>query len=154
MERTNHDFKVFLGNDKDNQERVYLTGFKWDCGWYWGGGYLEYRTRNNRGWRMHTHFDSVFLNGKSPNNGHSITIWDDLKDLLDNATFSAEEWWRIKDLYKQFYTLKEAAATFQHGGHCTSENRNPEEIKLGVAETINTHIETVIIPELENTLKV
>jgi len=149
-------FRVFLGNDKGNGERVYLQGFQWDCDWYWAGGYLEYMSKNNRCWRGHTHFGSIFLESKyqSRRSYPECAIWLDLSDILDNAQYDSKQWWRIKDLYKQFYTLEEAAEVFQYGGHCTSDNRNPAEINQQMADLINGHIEKVIIPEVLKVLDI
>ena len=140
----NFKFKVYLGKDKETKERVYLTGFSWDCGWYYGGGYLSTIS-------SHTHFDSVFINAKTKDN--ITTIWKDLSELLDDSQFDSNEWWRIKDLYKQFYSLKDTAEVFKCGGACTSENRNPEELNKDMAYKINLHIQDVIIPEIIKALK-
>lgn len=159
-------FKIYLGTTKGSiKERVYLTGFSWDCGWYWGGGYIE--TRN-----MHTHFDSCFLNTVDIR-GHALgnfctpwnkkegytevrngcSVWEDLDFFLDDAQFTAKEWWRIKDLYKQFYHFKKAAECFKHGGHCTTDERSESEIVPELANAVNKHIETVIIPKITKALK-
>ena len=169
--RKDHSFSVYLGTTKDkyNPEKVYLTGFKWDCGWYWGGGHIQTRT-------MHSHFDGCFLetiderghslgNFVSPWNpnankeGYKVvsggaSIWESLSFFLDDAQFSEEEWWRVQDLYKQFYVLKEAAEVFQYGGHCTSRGRSRREISKSRAKAINDHIEKVLIPQIEKALKV
>jgi hypothetical protein len=55
-------------------------------------------------------------------------------------------------LFKQFYVLKAAAEVFQHGGHCTSDGRNPAEINLEMAKALNKHIEGVIILEIRKAL--
>ena len=167
--KENHEFKVYLGKTKGaRSERVYLTGFKWDCGWYWGGGYIHTKS-------MHTHFDGCFLNsvdvrghslgnfvspwfagmqleGKVISNGASV--WENLDFFLDDAKFSQNEWWRIKDLYRQFYTFTNAAEAFQYGGHCTSGGRSDGEIDTEKAAIMNAHIEKVIIPEILKALKV
>jgi hypothetical protein len=167
----NFPFKVLLGQIKDTNESVYLNGFSWDCNWYYGGGYIGNRN-------FHAHFDGAFL--ETPDiRGHILgnfitpwtitpdyikkenctvirngcAVWEDLDTFLNNPAFTAKEWWRIKDLYKQFYSLKEAAETFQHGGHCTSDGRNPKEINKAMAEQINTHIQDVIIPEIMKALR-
>ena len=45
----------YIGRTKeDKPENIYLTDFKWACGWYWSGGYLGNRN-------SHFHFDSTFL---------------------------------------------------------------------------------------------
>jgi len=159
IQNKNHKFKIYLGRTKDSsKEFVYLNGFSWDCEWYWGGGYISTKS-------MHTHFDGCFLNVPDYR-GHSLgdftpqnlsngcAVWEDLDKFLDDAQFTDKEWWRIKDLYKQFYSLREAAETFQYGGHCTSEGRNSSEINKEMADKINEHIEQVLIPEIKKALKV
>jgi hypothetical protein len=50
-QRDDYPFRVYLGRLKDESpynQKVYLTGFSWDCQWYWGGGYI--RTKD-----IHTH---------------------------------------------------------------------------------------------------
>ena len=145
----NYDFKVYLGKDKDTAEEVYLNGFSWDCDWYYGGGYLSYYKGIRQ--TVHTHFNATFLNSKI--NGE-YGIWKSLDSFLNDAQFNEIEWWRIKDLYKQFYSLKNAAETFQFGGHCIGEGRNPKEINKDMADRINTHIQDVIIPEIVKALKI
>lgn len=163
-----------LGNLKGTLEPVFLTDFKWDCGWYWGGGYIGNKN-------FHTHFDGCFLECVD-SRGHSLNsrgatfldpwqkvpeycdekkvkrlrngagVWEDLDFFLDNAQYDSKQWWRIKDLFKQFYTLRDAAEVFQHGGHCTSKGRTPGEINKDLAAAINKQIETVIIPEIRKAL--
>jgi len=164
----------FIGNLKGTQEPVRLEDFSWDCGWYWGGGYVGNRN-------FHCHFDGCFLDTVD-RRGHALSsrgatfldpwqkvpeycdekmvkrvsngaaVWEDLDFFLDNAQYTADQWWRIKDLFKQFYALRAAAETFVHGGHCTSKDRNPAEINKEMAASINKHIETVIIPEIRKAL--
>lgn len=162
--------KWLLGTLKGKLTPVYLEDFKWDCGWYWGGGYI---TTHN----MHTHFDSCFLE-TIDSRGHSLghffdpwtrppdylkeknitrikngaCAWEPLSTFLDNAQYDSSEWWRIKDLFKQFYTLRDAAKVFQYGGHCTSDGRTDAEINKTMADKINKQIETVIIPEIRKML--
>ena len=83
---------------------------------------------------------------------NGCSVWEDLGTFLDNAQYTPGEWWRIKDLFKQFYTLRDAAEVFQYGGHCTMDKRNPAEINKEMAATLNKHIETVIIPEIRKAL--
>lgn len=141
---------AYLGKTKASEENIWLYDFSWDCGWYWGGGYIGNKN-------MHSHFDSCFLDTVDsrgfhfgvttvPNN--NCYIWENLDFFLDNASFTAKEWWRMKDLFKQFYAYREAAECFRHGGNCTSDGRNENEINLDMASKINKHIEDVIIPEI------
>lgn len=152
------------------REPVYLEDFSWDCGWYWGGGYIG----NSR---FHSHFDSAFLNTPD-SRGHALgnffdpwtrfpehlkkenvavlengaAIWEPLDFFLDYPQYTDAEWWRIKDLFKQFYVLRDAAEVFQYGGHCTSTGRTDGEINKEMANQINEHIKTVIIPEIRKVL--
>ena len=165
-------FKIYLGKLKRTGENVYLEGFKWSCGWYWSGGGIS--TVN-----MWTHFDCCFLN-TIDSRGHSLgafydqwttppeylkkeditivdngcSIWEDLGTFLDFPQYDKNQWWRIKDLYKQFYIFRNAAEAFLHGGHCTSSGRNPAELNQEMAEKINNHIEYVIIPEIVKALEI
>ena len=157
-----------------SSEPIFLEGFKWDCDWYWGGGYLGNKN-------LHTHFDGCFLEAPDPR-GHCLgnfvthatkykykykdriasfrvidnyaAVWEPLDFFLkDCPQHLVDNWWRIKDLYKQFYIYKEAAAAFQYGGHCTGDGRVDEEINYENAITINRHIELVIIPQIIKTVK-
>lgn len=153
----------YLGDTFDGKQ-VYIEDFKWVCNWYWSGGHIV-------GHDFSSHFDNCFL--KIPDvRGHSLgnfttpanktekskilqnyaAVWEPLDFFLDNAQYNEEEWWRIKDLFKQFYTLRDAAEVFQYGGNCTPKNRNSLEINKEMAAKINHHIETIIIPEIRKVL--
>ena len=43
--------KIYLGNTTE-YGRLYLSKHSWDCGWYWGFGYIG----NSR---LHMHIDSL-----------------------------------------------------------------------------------------------
>lgn len=141
---------------------VYLEDFSWDCGWYWGGGYIGNK-------HFHAHFNGAFLeipdirghvlgrfvtpwhhdktNAVVIDNGASV--WEPIETFLDDVPpHISANWWRIKDLFKQFYALKEAAEVFHHGGHCTPKDRHPDEINPEMERAINQHIEKVVIREI------
>ena len=76
MSHLNHPFKVFLGFIKGTIEPVYLNGFSWDCGWYWGGGYIGNT-------RFHAHFNGAFLDVIDERGhclGNFVSPWKNLKD--------------------------------------------------------------------------
>jgi hypothetical protein len=155
--------RVYLGSTKSvygRNEPIYLYDFEWSCGWYWTGGYLGNRN-------LHCHFNDCFL--KTPDiRGHVLgnfvtpwnrkegsvviangcSIWEDLSTFLNNPSFDGDTWWRIKDLFKQFYRLRDAAEVFLYGGHCISKGRTEKEINPEMAKSINLHIQNVIIPEI------
>lgn len=150
--------KVFLGKLKEYEEGcpndIYLYDFSWSCGWYWGGGSVG----NND--TLHCHFDRCFL--KVPDyRGHPLgdfkpedlangcSIWENINFFLDEVpTYISVHWWRMKDLFKQYYTLKDAAQVFRLGGHCTSFGRKEAEIRPDMERSINLHLQDVIIPEI------
>jgi hypothetical protein len=157
-----------LGNLKDGGKPVYLEDFSWDCGWYWGGGYVG----NSN---LHCHFDGCFLDvpdvrghplgnfvtpwtpkreheGERHVMSNGCGIWENLGFFLDDPQYTPTEWWRIKDLFKQFYALLKAAKVFRYGGHCTSQGRTTGEISPDMEKAINRHIEAVIIPAIRDAL--
>lgn len=102
--------KIFIGTIKRNfsngdfaGERLYLSKHSWDCGWYWGFGYIGNKS-------MHTHFDSQFLNAMT-----------DVKDIFVKPVFTQDEWWILRDLFIQAYALSKASAVYRYGGHQTSQ---------------------------------
>ena len=175
-ERKSYPFKVYLGATKKElygeARSIFLEGFSWDCGWYWGGGYIGNRD-------MHCHFDGCFLEVPDlrghplgnfvtpwtvPNKwqegapkvviSNGCSVWENLDTFLDKSpAHLRRNWWRIKDLYKQFYIYQKAAEAFKHGGHCTSVGRSEKEINEEMAKKINDHIEFVIIPEIIKAVK-
>lgn len=114
-ETTMSEAKIFLGKvkkdfNKDSRlgniggEMVWLTKHSWDCGWYWGFGYIGNRN-------MHTHFDSCFLECQA----------NTASEIFEDAKFTNNEWWVIRDLMVQAYALKSAAEIYKHGGHQTTK---------------------------------
>lgn len=110
----------FLGVN-DYGENVWLEEATWDCGWYWGFGYLETYTNNrnpskSKDISSHTHFDSICF--KEVNGKYIYHINEILSTPLSDS-----ESWELSDLMKRFYSLKETAAIFTNGnGHYSSEN--------------------------------
>lgn len=153
VSKAERDGKFLLGVTPDG-EYLYMDKFSWDCGWYWGGGYLWGYRRNNRHSSSMVHFDSIFFKG----NSRYVGMDDNLRsiDVVHNLKKSAltnPEWWRLMDLMKQFYTLKECAEVYQYGGHYSSSGRTEAEIDVGMAKIINMHIQDVIIPEVYKIIK-
>ena len=108
--------KKYLGKIKDDYshaagESIYLEKHSWDCNWYWGFGYIS-NGRIHLG-RMHTHFDSVFLNNAPYN----------IEEIFKSTKITQDQWWTLRDLFIQAYALKECAKVYHYGGHqITKEN--------------------------------
>lgn len=109
-----------LGCDKDGT-KYWLEAPEWDCGWYWGFGYVETYTNNNypdrsRDINSHQHIKNSFMGESEYYNsekqcfvkGEYIhNIFDSPK--LFSTTFTESEGWKLSELFKQFYLLKEMA---------------------------------------------
>ena len=118
--------KIYLGNTTE-YGRLYLSKHSWDCGWYWGFGYIG----NSR---LHMHIDSL-INGEY-----------DVNKIFDGSTgITQDQWWIIRDLFRQAYALKAAAEVYQYGGHQTSKPGITDCIKnLEMAAQINKDLEIVL----------
>ncbi len=142
----------YLGKTKGaNPQSIWLSDFFWACGWYWSGGGVGNHN-------SHSHLDNNFL-AVAHKDGHHFGgyaakpyngcyVWEPLSFFLDDAQYTENQWWRIKDLFRQFYAYKAAAEAFQYGGHCISTGRTEAEIVPEMAKSLNLHIEKVIIPAI------
>jgi hypothetical protein len=107
--------KVLLGRMKSDSElyaggeNCYLNKHEWDCGWYWGFGYLGNKN-------CHFHFDSLLYNVKIE--GKNVQ-WPLATDLFSYTEITDKEWWVIRDLFTQAYALKKCAEVYRYGGHNT-----------------------------------
>lgn len=129
-----------------NNEWIYLQKPSWDCGWYWGFGYLQYYRRNNKYWCCHTHFDSVFFNSGNCTDKEfkNLSAWDRIHKF-DRCTLSDDEIWKLFDYMKTFYTLNDAAAVFGRGGsHYTSKAK----LDIIKKEDLVNIINNIMLPEL------
>lgn len=96
--------KVYLlGKDKKGKF-YWLEEPSWDCGWYWGFGYVETYTNNKnphlaKDCASHSHFDRLFLN-------NNINAFDSFKDFFVETPLSDSEIWMLCDYMRTFYTLK------------------------------------------------
>ncbi len=126
--------RVYLGKIKDDfkghisGKRIWLSKHSWDCGWYWGFGYIG--NANN-----YTHFDSCFLD---------IQVYK-IEEIFEKTKITQSQWWVIRDLFIQAYALKKAAAVYRHGGHQTTVPGITDIIKNDdLAATINHNLEKVL----------
>ena len=101
--------KLLLG--KQGHESIFLTKHQWDCGWYWGFGYIGNHNH-------HFHIDSL------------ISSETDVSKIFTQTTISQSAWWIIRDLFIQAYALKAAAAVYSYGGYQTT--------KVGITDLIKS----------------
>lgn len=129
-----------LGIDEDGVKH-WLEAASWDCGWYWGFGYVETYTNNNnpeiaKDISSHSHWDNCII-GK-------LGFKDYIHHLNDNPNFSSTtlsdtESWELSELMKSYYSLKEAAEIFGRGkSHIANTEVNYQDKEI--AEKINKEI--------------
>ena len=108
-------------------EKVWLEKESWDCGWYWGFGYLhtytnERNPERSRDIDSHFHFDSAFLKG--PENAY-----DEFKGYFEDTVLTDAEIWELVDLMKTAYTLKTMAELYHRGYSHYTERAGIEALK-------------------------
>lgn len=124
--------KRLLGHDSEGIA-YYLADASWDCGWYWGYGYIQ--TRDS-----HQHADGDFI----PENGsYDKNIFTG--DFLTDKTFNDKDGWVLRELMATFYQLKKQAELVGRGGMHVTTNPLAEMLKdEKEAERINK----VMLPKL------
>lgn len=139
--------KVYLlGQDADGT-KYWLEEARWDCDWYWGGGYVETYTRNNspersRDIKSHQHFDGLFLNKNK--NGKDMFC-----EFFKETPFTDSEIWKICELMRSFYIAREYSDMIHRGGAHYTTNPASDVIKSqDEYERINKKVIPAIMQEL------
>lgn len=127
--------KGFYIGDNDNQS-IFLSAPNWDCGWYWGFGYLGNRN-------CHYHVDGL-------NNGKNQNLYDTFKEHFGNSLQILDtDLWTVCELFGTFYSLKETAEVLGRGGSHFTKNPiqdiiiNKDEVK---------RINEIVLPKLFDAL--
>lgn len=112
-----YKMKTYLG--KHNGEFIYLTAPSWDCGWYWGFGYIGNSKR-------HYHLDGL---------GKDKDLYDGIKEHFgDSLVISDRDLPKFVELIETFYALKQTAEVLGRGGShyttnpCSDLIKNPDEV--------------------------
>jgi hypothetical protein len=117
-------------------EAIYISPPSWDCGWYWGFGYLGNR-------HCHYHLDGLSA-GKNQN------LYDAMREHFgDSLTIPSEKLWEFCELAKTAYSLKETAEVLGRGGSHYSHNPCEELVKNPI-ET--ARINEVVLPAIFNAI--
>jgi hypothetical protein len=136
--RKSHAFgkDVYLIGINDDGELVWLEEARWDCGWYWGFGYMKTYTNNynpsvSRNITSHSHW-SGFV-GQMKEYSLEKKCFQDTRcayhinesSLLKETVLTDKESWELSDLMRRFYVLKEVAEIL-HGGtaHLTTSGEH------------------------------
>lgn len=122
-----------LGTDAQGV-KYWLESPSWDCGWYWGFGYIQTYVRNQMPDRAkdidsHEHAEN-FLS-------EWFTEWNNSTPRLSMQTFSSQEGWELSELFAQFYFLKSAAENFGRGKCYVANTSAPNWEKKDLVKEIN-----------------
>ena len=143
--KTNYAFnkKIYLlGKDKDGVF-YWLEEPSWDCGWYWGFGYVETYTNNKhphlaKDIDSHQHFDGLFLKGNK-------CTYDAFKEFFEETPLNDDEIWELCDYMLTFYTLRKTADLFHNGYSWQTHNAFVEDLKNQEQEDL---INKKLLPEV------
>ena len=133
-----------LGKGTDGLN-YWLEAPSWDCGWYWGFGYVETYTNNAqpenaRDIRSHQHFDGLFL---------KKDLHKSFKDFFKYTPLTDGEIWKLLELMQEYYTLRKTADLFSIGGSHITESPTRAVLKNAeMAEKINKEYIPAITAEV------
>lgn len=139
---------AFLLGEDASGTRYYMEKFSWDCGWYWGGGYVETYTNNknperSRDIQSHQHFDGLFLNDRRENG------FDKFNGFFSKTPYTEKEVWQICELMKTFYICREYSDTIHRGGARYTTNPAADIIK---SEAEYNRVNNEVIPAIAEAL--
>lgn len=125
----NYKEKVLLGRTEDGA--IFLSAPSWDCGWYWGFGYLGNKN-------CHYHVDGL---NKEKN------LYDALKEHFGESFIvkSDNDIWKLAELFKTFYTLKSMSELYHLGGSHYTTNPCKDLLQNKDQED---HVNNVLIPNV------
>lgn len=139
-----------LGKDEAGV-KWYMQKPTWDCGWYWGFGYLDSFTNGIRPEKSkdilgHTHLSSLMDEFK----GNGV---DALKRYFPERALTDGELFEFIDCVKSGYALKDAAALFERGhSNYTEKAKVDSSVKPDWAKEINEKMIPAISRKLEELL--
>ena len=145
---------AYLVGINEQGENMYLEAASWDCGWYWGFGYIETYTNNanpekSHDINSHSHWSSLVGQQERYDLGKQCFVKSNyVHHLYDNTDIVAtvlteKESWELADLMQSFYTLKDTAEIYHSGNsHLTNTDIDLKD------QDAETHINKVLIPKI------
>lgn len=105
---------------------MWLTKHEWMCGWYWAFGWMGNKD-------LHCHFREFLKDAQ------------EASKVFVDPQYSDKDWWVIRDLFKQAYTLQAAAEVYRYGGQQTSRKDVTDLIECPVkAKMLNEDLERIL----------
>ena len=124
--------KIFLGTGAKGEGRLYLEKHQWDCGWYWGFGYI-----GNAG--VHTHIEFLIKRREKYDR-----YWVDVSHQFKSTWITQDQWWILRDLFISAYAFKRAAEVYRYGGHQTEAANTFRILNSERAADINRDLEVLL----------
>ena len=119
--------RIYLGRHRVDGP-TYLEKHAWDCGWYWGFGYIG----NDH---CHWHIEALI---KHP--GTYEPKWTNIDFHFDSTWITQEQWWILRDLFISAYALQKAAEVYRLGGHQTGKAAPYRVTDAYMAERLNADL--------------
>jgi hypothetical protein len=108
---------IFLLGTDNEGVKYWLEAPSWDCGWYWGFGYVETYTDNTNPEKAkdissHRHIDTFFKRA------NKISLWN---TELSKHAYTGSEAAQLNELFTSFYQLQKAAGSLHDNDYnCNS----------------------------------
>ena len=117
-----------LGTSSHFDGDVFIVRPTWDCGWYWGFGYLERWNSRKGDIDFHAHIDHEFGTNKD---GRRVNWYEGMQEVLDQGDVfeNDKQRWQFLEIVKTIYNLKMTAEVLGRGGSHYAVNPLSEEIK-------------------------
>lgn len=118
---------VKLGTSTYFDGDVFIVRPTWDCGWYWGFGYLERWNARKDDIDFHVHLDYEFGTDKR---GRRCQWYEGMKEVLDQGDVFENDLqrWQFLEIVKTIYNLKMTAEVLGRGGSHYASNPLSDEI--------------------------
>lgn len=145
---------VKLGTSTEWDGDVFIERPSWECGWYWGFGYLERWNARKSDIDFHTHIDSQFSKNKD---GRSCNWYDGMKDVFDKGDVfeNDHQRWQFLEIVKTIYNLKMTAEVLGRGDSFYGANPLSDEIYNPIeVRRINEDLIPKLIDEMYKVLGV
>lgn len=156
-----HAFRkdIYLFGINSEGKKIWLEAPSWDCEWYWGFGYMETYTNNDNPEKAkdimsHSHFSGLVGGQEKYDFETRKTIkLEYIHNVYDNPdfsgfTFDKETGWKISELFKQFYLLKDMAEFCHKKPFPGCNITTVREVNHGDLTAWYDHINKVMIPAI------
>ena len=112
IKEKDHAFRkdVYLLGEDGEGIKYWLEAPSWDCGWYWGFGYIKSYEQN------HAPSKARDIDSHQHAGDFHKKWWNDEKAILKITTFTEKEGWELSELFARFEILRECAGLFGQGG--------------------------------------